>query len=678
NNACSFSSELKTYYLKRILTLEENSFILDHAIAGNPVLPKTAVTSWIATACEELYPGYRFFCLENLQVLKGIVFDESVLPAYTFKLQEKNKQPAEFITVEVTVSSELEDNKKRFNYRGSFTLVSQIPPVPKYKLFNLNQDKKLLKLSPYEDGTLFHQGVFRGVEQVLNISRDHITLKCNSNSLLSRIQASNSASSIEISWNSNTKQSILADIAMQSILVWLQYFHQTSALPFYTEKMEFFQQETLPKSFYISTKILSFNDSKLAANVISHDEQGNIYYQAFNVQVTVSKHLKNLFATPQKQSNSQSVLFSQDKIAEFCTGSVVKCFGAEYAVYDRGAIKASRLPNGELNLLHRVLSIKGKRHQFAPGSTIVTEYDTPLDPWYYQQNSSQVTPYSILMELGLQPCGFLSAYLGTTLLYPTESLYFRNLDGEGKLVKNINLRGKTITNTSTLVGSTNIPGMILQNFTFSLAYQGEAFYQGEASFGYFTPQSLGKQIGLDRGKDIRPWYEKHQDLKQIDIDLQSQDSQSKYYQTKPHKSHYRLAEKLLNLISKVKIIPQGGEYELGYIYAEKEVLASDWYFNCHFFQDPVMPGSLGVEAILQAMQVYALDLDLGKHFHAPGFTHLEQHQTIWKYRGQIPQPDRPEKIYLEIHLIKVEVTPEKVVIIGNASLWKPNLRIYEV
>jgi 3-hydroxymyristoyl/3-hydroxydecanoyl-(acyl carrier protein) dehydratase len=33
--------------------------------------------------------------------------------------------------------------------------------------------------------------------------------------------------------------------------------------------------------------------------------------------------------------------------------------------------------------------------------------------------------------------------------------------------------------------------------------------------------------------------------------------------------------------------------------------------------DPVMPGSLGIEAMLQAMQVYALEMDLGKHLKSP-------------------------------------------------------------
>ena len=65
-------------------------------------------------------------------------------------------------------------------------------------------------------------------------------------------------------------------------------------------------------------------------------------------------------------------------------------------------------------------------------STIWAEYDAPHDAWYYQQNSSTTMPYSVLMEIALQPCGLLGAYLGSTLQFPDQNLYFRNLDGDGE------------------------------------------------------------------------------------------------------------------------------------------------------------------------------------------------------------------------------------------------------
>ena len=44
--------------------------------------------------------------------------------------------------------------------------------------------------------------------------------------------------------------------------------------------------------------------------------------------------------------------------------------------------------------------------------------------------------------------------------------------------------------------------------------------------------------------------------------------------------------------------------ERGYIRGEKAVTATEWYFQGHFPQFPVMPGVLQVEALAQTMAVY--------------------------------------------------------------------------
>lgn len=395
-----------------------------------------------------------------------------------------------------------------------------------------------------------------------------------------------------------------------------------------------------------------------------------------NQSISVEQAIKQ--SLQQTELPRKPALLNEEQVTEFCLGSVAKCFGPEFEIYDNGSVKASRMPNTHLNLVHRVLEVNGKRHQLTKNSSIVTEYDVPAEPWYYRQNSSPTIPYSILMEIALQPCGFLSAYLGTTLLYPNQDLYFRNLDGQGRILKDIDIRGKTITNTARLLSSSNIQGVIIQSFDFQMVCDGEPFYEGNAAFGHFSPQSLANQVGLDRGKDVPPWYETENTtgLPKAKIDLRSQESRAKFYRINQARPHYRLAHYQLDLLNEVRIIEGGGNYQQGYIYARKEVKPNDWYFKCHFYLDPVMPGSLGIEAILQAMQVYALQFDLGKQFKSPRFVQLIDHQIIWKYRGQIPHGHT--EMYLEVHISKVDITPNKVTLIGDASLWKPNLRIYEV
>jgi 3-hydroxymyristoyl/3-hydroxydecanoyl-(acyl carrier protein) dehydratase len=89
-----------------------------------------------------------------------------------------------------------------------------------------------------------------------------------------------------------------------------------------------------------------------------------------------------------------------------------------------------------------------------------------------------------------------------------------------------------------------------------------------------------------------------------------------------------------------------------------------------------MPGSLGIEAIQQAMQVYAIQQNLAKDMLSPRFGQLALHAFNWKYRGQIT-PDNGE-MSLEIHLHQPTYANQQLSLIGEASLWKDQLRIYEL
>ena len=52
-------------------------------------------------------------------------------------------------------------------------------------------------------------------------------------------------------------------------------------------------------------------------------------------------------------------------------------------------------------------------------------------------------------------------------------------------------------------------------------------------------------------------------------------------------------------------VPDGGPHGLGLIQGSKAVRPEEWFFKAHFHQDPVMPGSLGLESLLQLLKVHA-------------------------------------------------------------------------
>jgi 3-hydroxymyristoyl/3-hydroxydecanoyl-(acyl carrier protein) dehydratase len=279
-------------------------------------------------------------------------------------------------------------------------------------------------------------------------------------------------------------------------------------------------------------------------------------------------------------------------------------------------------------------------------------------------------PYSVLMEIALQPCGFISAYSGAMFHYPDLDLHYRNLDGNGTLLANPDLRGKTIVSETTLKSTVASGNTVIQTHDFSLSVDGETFYVGDTVFGYFTDEALANQIGLDGGKKVKPWIAEH--LPEVTLDL---NRAPRWIQGPEGRPFQRLGSGQLRLLDELRIVAQGGTFGRGYVYGLRSVDPNDWFFPCHFHQDPVMPGSLGVEAILQAMQGFALQQGWTERFRNPRFS-WNLSRTAWKYRGQIiPQTERMQ---LEAHLKEIREDVGQTVIVADASLWRDDLRIYAI
>ncbi|MDX2078245.1 MAG: beta-ketoacyl synthase N-terminal-like domain-containing protein [bacterium] len=357
-------------------------------------------------------------------------------------------------------------------------------------------------------------------------------------------------------------------------------------------------------------------------------------------------------------------MYDTDMVETFAMKRVADCFGENYALYDHK--RTPRIPNGDLMLISRIIDISGERYQSVNGTSIHAEYDVPADAWYFQDSPYPVMPYSLYMEIALQPCGFLSAYHGPTLPYPDMDFYFRNLDGKGILHEDVDLRGRTITNIVTMLGSTAMSGIIIQKYSFKMYDEDLLFYEGESSFGYFEKVALASQAGLDNGKSAPLWQASADKNKLITLNHNAIAGSG--FMTLPHGQ--------LDLTDRLIIMPNGGQFNAGYAYASADVVASDWYFKNHFHQDPVMPGSIGVETALQAVQAYAIETGLGKQFKTPRFAQVGGgHTVVWRYRGQMLSP---ATLHAEIHIKKIEQGKHAITIIGDAHIWRDNLRVYEI
>jgi 3-hydroxymyristoyl/3-hydroxydecanoyl-(acyl carrier protein) dehydratase len=349
----------------------------------------------------------------------------------------------------------------------------------------------------------------------------------------------------------------------------------------------------------------------------------------------------------------EPALLGEFHLAHAALGDLDIALGPEFAPYRNR--RTARLPNGELLLVDRVMALQGRRGVLTGGATAQTEYDSPADGWYYRDGGPM--PNCVLMETSLQSAVLLGYFLGPTLADPDEDYSVRNLGGSATVLREVDLRGRTLRQHSQLRSSTLTPGSLLQHFTYELAVDGEAFYRGESLFGYFSAQALANQTGLDGGRTVPPW-------------LETQDPPP------TGRTLHVGGEGLLALVDRATVVDGGGRAGLGYLHAVLPVDPSAWYFSRHFHLDPVVPGSLGVEAVLQTLQRWLADSGHADGLRQPEFVLPVGVPLHWRYRGQVLPTDAAATI--EVHITGVERRAGRVRVLAEASLWKPGMRIYEL
>jgi acyl transferase domain-containing protein len=278
----TLSKDLKTYRIKRQLTLAENPFLQDHIIAGRPVLPATCGLSWMTNACEQIYPGFRGFIASDFKVLKGIVFDETLANEYVLEIQELGKHENQEIELSAKISSQTPDGKIRYHFSTNLILKGEIPPSANYENLNFNQDQNLLKnhqeLYQVNTSSLFHGVTFQGVKSVLNTSPSQVTIEC----FLSEPTVKEQGQFLV-----QTLNPYIADVQIHSLWIWTQHFHQVGCLPSEIKNFEQFAKVPFGETFYVTCEVKSKTESSVITDVITYNHQGQIYNRMIGAKGTI-------------------------------------------------------------------------------------------------------------------------------------------------------------------------------------------------------------------------------------------------------------------------------------------------------------------------------------------------------------------------------------------------------
>ena len=125
------------------------------------------------------------------------------------------------------------------------------------------------------------------------------------------------------------------------------------------------------------------------------------------------------------------MFFDHDRILAFALGSPVHAFGDGYRPFENGRFPGAVAGALRSSAFTGSCSTDAKPWVMEAGTTAVAEYDIDPDAWFFEADRQDSLPLAILLEVALQPCGWLAAYMGSAL-NSTEDLQFRNLGGKAR------------------------------------------------------------------------------------------------------------------------------------------------------------------------------------------------------------------------------------------------------
>ncbi|MBI3372079.1 MAG: type I polyketide synthase [Betaproteobacteria bacterium] len=314
-------------------------------------------------------------------------------------------------------------------------------------------------------------------------------------------------------------------------------------------------------------------------------------------------------------------IFDRDRILAFAVGKPSDAFGEPYRIFDRDRVIA-RLPGPPYQFLDRITEIRAEPWKIVPGGECAAQYDVPPDAWYFADNRQGDMPFAVLLEIALQPCGWLAAYMGSALTSEVD-VSFRNLGGSATQFAAVLPGVGTLSVRVKLTRASSSAGMIIQFFDYEVRAGRMLIYTGDTYFGFFPKLALLKQEGLKDAARHQPTAGELARSRSLDF---------------PQAAPFPAGR--LRLLDRIECwIPDGGPKGLGFIRATRRVDAGEWFFKAHFFQDPVVPGSLGLESLLQLLKFIAAErwgAEAGSRREAVATG--ERHE--WVYRGQVIPADR--------------------------------------
>lgn len=266
--------------IHRRITLEDNPFVQDHKIGPNPVLPATCAAGWLINTCEASCPGWRFSRMLDFKVLKGVTFDGKI-QEYELKLEKQETTTGEK-AIEAVVTSAADKGRRIFHYSGTVILSRELPSAPVHPSPGFGNLPTLEGGNFYEDGTLFHGPLFRGIQEVAFDQREKVITRISLPLMDDRTQGQ---------FPVGSTNPFINDAIVQSLLIWSQENYAAPCLP--SRLKEWVQYRPIPfgVTVWAELSVTYHSEHAVAGDILVTGEDGREFFQYIGLEGTISQQL---------------------------------------------------------------------------------------------------------------------------------------------------------------------------------------------------------------------------------------------------------------------------------------------------------------------------------------------------------------------------------------------------
>ncbi len=441
--------------------------------------------------------------------------------------------------------------------------------------------------------------------------------------------------------------------------------------------------ETRHVLYEVSIKEIGYSPEPyvIADAIMYGDEERIVMFQNMSMKMTglTRDEIEHFWAERENNSSSHGLpevrptIYSREQLLAYAIGNPSEGFGDRYQCFDKDR-KIARLPGPPYFFMDRITHVEPEPWVLKASGWIEAEYRIPQEAWYFQANRLPEMAFCILLEIALQPCGWLAAYLGSALR-SDKDLKFRNLGGKAILYENVLPGTGLLTMRARMTKVSEAGGLIIEELDMEVLNEGRMIYKGDTVFGFFTAETLANQVGI--GGAAKLAYSPTSE--EVDREFSHVfENDAPLFPEDPNVTQtvsLGMPAKAIRMIDKITLyVPDGGPHGLGFIRGIKNIDPDEWFFKAHFYQDPVCPGSLGIESFIQLMK-FALLNQWKELSDTHVFEFLTENEHTWLYRGQVVPSNK--QVEVDAVITRIEESPSPT-IFADGYLKVDGLFIYQM